>query len=142
MIHNFVSNDNKGNVNSVKVTSEHTYLGNKDFIVNLTIDPEEAAEGSLNGTMDRTAREITDAINSGLDVMFVFTNAGPIVGFNVMVRATVYTKYYSSAEEVSYDLISASAIIPDPNNMAVWQIFSLDNNDDDMEYHAVRLTSA
>lgn len=128
MIHKFVANDNKGNVNALEVTSKGTKLGKvigkEDFIVHLTIENED-----LSGTMDKTAREITDAILDGQDVVFVFTNSAEITGYELVVKPSMYTHASSHYD----DLWCVGAIIHNFGD-GFFYIFTYDDGPDDNHY--------
>lgn len=85
MIHKFVSNDNKGNVNTLEIGSDYTKISkvvdpvNDDdvankkyvdqaggkFIVTLTPTAED-----FSGTMDKTVAEINAAYEAGQEIWF------------------------------------------------------------------------
>ena len=135
MTHKFVANDNKGNVNTFEVTSNGTKLGKvigkEDFVVYLTIENED-----MSGTMDKTAQEITDAVNNGQDIVFVFANGAEFTGYDLIVKPSMYT-HASSHDD---DLLCVGAIIHNFGD-GFFYIYTYDNGPDDNHYYVYHFSN-
>lgn len=122
MIHKFVANDNKGNVNVLEVTSTGTKLGkvaapvedtdaatkkyvddntgvNNKFIVTLT-----PTSPDFSGTMDKTVAEINAAYDAGMEIWFTIADyTAPCA----VVAGTVYPHFFANV----FDLRSNTLMV-------------------------------
>lgn len=95
MIHKFISNDNKGNVNTLEIGSDYTKISkvvdpvNSDDAVNKRYVDQAAGKFIVtltptaldySGTMDHTVAEINAAYEAGQDVWFRFDDGNGVTG--------------------------------------------------------------
>lgn len=120
MIHKFVANDNKGNVNILEVTSTGTKLGkvappveDTDAATKKYVDDNSGGRflvtltptsPDYSGTMDKTVAEINAAYEAGMEIWFKVDLGGGAYQTNSMTDVYKSSGYdYPSFGGVLYD---------------------------------------